>query len=52
MIGRAFDITDYGLCFIEDMLGEITDGTVLVRVALTLVMSVYRIAIESRNSSN
>jgi len=29
-MGRAFDITDYGLCFIEDMLVEMTDVNVVV----------------------
>lgn len=36
-MGRAFDITDYGVCYIEDMLVEITDGTVLVHSIFTSI---------------
>ena len=37
MIGKAFEITDYGVCFIEDMLNEIPESTVLVCMFIVTV---------------
>ena len=30
VIGKSFDITDYGVCFIEDMLVELPESTIIV----------------------
>ena len=30
VVGKPFDITDYGVCYIEDMLSEIPEATLVV----------------------
>ena len=30
MVGRTFEINDYGICFLEDILAEVPENTVIV----------------------
>jgi hypothetical protein len=30
VVGKPFDITDYGVCYIEDMLVELPESTIVV----------------------
>lgn len=43
IIGKGFDIADYGVCYIEDMLSEIPDTTVVVSgVGKDMIMAIPR----------
>ena len=30
VVGRGFEITDYGICYVEDMLAEVPENTIIV----------------------
>ena len=34
VIGKQWDVTDYGVCYLEDMLTELPDTTVIVSAVL------------------
>lgn len=36
VIGKPFDITEYGVCYIEDMLGEVAENSLVVRTTLMI----------------
>ena len=41
-MGKQFDIVEYGVCYVEDILGEIPESSLVVSSSLALTVVDYK----------